>query len=471
MQKYDVFVLGTEFETREYLEFQTMLLHNGLAFPGISQGILPLELPENIEDYKVLVYFGRDKHRLSAGITARRLKSFRDNGGYVIEVPYEWNPGHGFIGVHPYLQPFILDLLADNAVSIKHISDQTRQVCDELSARDDKIVFSEMVDNLLGPCAHYYTEWGDSTVNYLHSLLYAYKLEPNIKIKERAIEIISHLFSNYDAFCECSGSLGQLHPIAVMAEICDVGWLDIDFNKLLSKAQLYLSRSYYNKGVLMIESGASYDVCGEHAQLVPTLCALANKCGVPELFDMAIDSLAAMEDVLRDPQDDLWYHAFVPAGRTPVKWGRGMAWSVIGASRSLVHIPKTHPKRKVVLDILSRQLHALAKVQTEYGFWKNILDMPISRNESSCTAFFLEALAVAAANGIEDVVLSQCRKRAHNGIKSMIWKGSVFSNCCGTGISDSGYGYYLRRKFELAPATYAMIGLTLNLLYQKGELE
>ena len=472
----DVFILGSGCDGREYIHLQTNLLHLGVAFEGLKKGKLPTQMPDDLSKYKVFIYSGRDAYRLADQKTQKMIADFTKNGGHVVEAPYEWEPGAGFVGVHPYMRNMILEDIAENVIAMHvigtpRIPDQSQEIVDLMSSRPDDEVINEMADNLLGPCTHYYTDWNDSTASYLRSLFYCYQLTNNPKLKERAQQVWNQLILNFNNEVVTTSLYGdKIHPIGILAEMASAGWLELPLQKLLKMVDDFLAKCCRVDGVILGDiKQPTLDVSTDITTWYPpSFCALGKLCGREDIVQEAVNTLLCSEKLLCDPVDGLWVHTKVPAGRISVKWGRGMGWAVLAASRSLPHLPENHPVRKQMLDLLSRQFKALARVQTGFGWWRSILDLPISRMESSCTAFILEGLGEAAANGLYDEELAKSRQAAYKAVKSMVWCGYEYAMCSAS-LPDTGPAYYMRRPFEMGPPVYVANGLARHILCERDQ--
>lgn len=453
-----IFLLGAENSPREYTKFQMLLLERGVPFPGLARGRLPMHLPDDLNEFSAIVYCARDSHRLSAPRDRERIEAFKSAGGRVYPVKYEWMPGTGFMDVHPYLQPTYLEDLVEEIITAHNLPDDTASIVEQCSSRSLEDTAAEIAACLLGPITHYFTTWNDAAVNYLRALRSLHYVTGDPKLKQRAIEVAELLC----ATVPMPPTYGDhIQPMAMLVEMYHDGWISsLPKDAMLASIESFLSRCEKRGKAIYTHIPAVFNVCAEAvAMLTPSLCAMGAICGRPDMIEIGVDHLIESERILRDPKDGLWPHGLMGPRQQPVKWSRGMAWATFGASRALRHLGDAPSHRNAVLDVLRRQVTALARSQTVHGWWTNIIDMPISRAESSGTGMHLESLTIAVQNGIEDPESIRACRRAARGVKALLWDGHSYANCAGADIVNTGALYYLRRPIEMGPPIYLALGL------------
>jgi hypothetical protein len=453
-----IFLLGAENPPREYVKFQTMLLERGVPFAGLAQGRLPMHLPDDLSAFAAIAYSARDAHRLASPRDRARLDAFKAAGGRVYPVKYEWLPGTGFVDVHPYLQPTYLEDLVEEIITVHNLPDDMAEIARICSSRSLDDAAREMAECLLGPVTHYFTAWNDAAVNYLRALRSLHRVTGDPKPKQRAIEVAEILC----ATVPMPPTYGDhIQPMAMLVELANDGWLtSIPLDAMLASMESFLARCEKRGKAICTNIPAIFDVCAEGvAMLTPSLCAMGKACDRPDLTQIGVEHLVESERILRDPADGLWPHGRMGTRQQPVKWSRGMAWATFGASRALAHLDDAPAHRDVILNILRRQVMALAQSQTEHGWWTNIIDMPMSRAESSGTGMHLESLTIAIQNGIDAPEIIRACRAAMRGVKALLWNGHSYANCAGSDIVNTGPLYYLRRPVEMGPPIYLALGL------------
>ncbi|HVX39286.1 MAG TPA: glycoside hydrolase family 88 protein [Gemmatimonadaceae bacterium] len=115
----------------------------------------------------------------------------------------------------------------------------------------------------------------------------------------------------------------------------------------------------------------------------------------------------------RDPKTGLFYHAWDAAhaqrwadpatGLSKNFWGRAVGWYLMGAMDVLDYLPKNHPDRGALIQVVQQLADAVAKVQDPVsGVWWQVLDQPDrAKNylEASASAMFVYAFAKGARLG------------------------------------------------------------------------
>ena len=78
---------------------------------------------------------------------------------------------------------------------------------------------------------------------------------------------------------------------------------------------------------------------------------------------------------------------------TGVPWGRGNGWTIFSLTELLMVLPEDHPRRNFLLDFYRTLAEGYLACQDENGMWHQVLDMPSSYIETSCTAMFICAFS------------------------------------------------------------------------------
>ena len=137
---------------------------------------------------------------------------------------------------------------------------------------------------------------------------------------------------------------------------------------------------------------------------------------------------------------------FIHATDGPHAWGRGNGFALLGVTEALTHLPESWSDRAQVLDIYRKHVNALAKLQSDDGSWRQVVDEPSSYRELTVTAMTTAVLARGVRLGWID----------RNTFESVINKGwaavaarvnpdgSVKDVCSGTGAQPTKE-YYLNR--------------------------
>lgn len=137
---------------------------------------------------------------------------------------------------------------------------------------------------------------------------------------------------------------------------------------------------------------------------------------------------------------------FFHGPNAPFFWGRGNGWVASALAETLSSIPESHPDYPEILEGYRKMMEALLPLQAESGMWRQLVDVPGSWEESSCTAMF----AFALETGIQKGWLDETRYRPAVDrawvqlVQRLDEKGNLTDICVGTGQSKE-IQYYLDR--------------------------
>lgn len=160
-----------------------------------------------------------------------------------------------------------------------------------------------------------------------------------------------------------------------------------------------------------------------------------------------------LEDAMRQVKNFFWY-LYMPElqimshiydthykVQTKVPWGRGNGWVLFSITELLAVMPKEDAERDEILSIFCRLCEGYLRLQGDEGMWHQVLTIPDSYPETSCTAMFIygfargvrygwlpgqEGYAAAALRGWEAL----CNM-------AIDWKGNIYGVCRGSGYSFS----------------------------------
>jgi len=142
-------------------------------------------------------------------------------------------------------------------------------------------------------------------------------------------------------------------------------------------------------------------------------------------------------------------------------WGRGLSHALYGALYILEEMPAGHPERQRVVAFLRSVGEALKKHQDrETGLFRNVIDNPAARRESSATIGITYVFARAVREGwIESSSFEPMVLAAWHGLKRLYWRGGMAANCRGSayGYDDA---YYLERPQGWAKMPHMLLAAT-----------
>ncbi|MEO6733615.1 MAG: glycoside hydrolase family 88 protein [Ferruginibacter sp.] len=156
--------------------------------------------------------------------------------------------------------------------------------------------------------------------------------------------------------------------------------------------------------------------------------AVVNK--QPEDFNDIVNQFVWMEKYSRDAKTGLLYHGWDESklqrwankktGLSPEFWSRSMGWYMMALVDVLDFIPKTHPRRNELINILNRLSTALVKFQdAKSGVWWQVTDKAFKEKnylESSATAMFVFSLAKAVRLKYIPATFNAPLQKGYNGM-------------------------------------------------------
>ncbi|MXV17573.1 glycoside hydrolase family 88/105 protein [Hufsiella ginkgonis] len=189
------------------------------------------------------------------------------------------------------------------------------------------------------------------------------------------------------------------------------------------------------------------------------------------VFDDIANQFIYMEKHARDPKTGLLYHGWDESkaqqwadkttGNSPNFWGRAMGWYGMALVDVLDYFPAEHPKRKDLIDILTRLTAAIKSVQeVKSGLWYDVLDKPTGKgnyHEASAACMFVYTVSKGVRKGYLPASAFPIAQKGYAGInKEFIevrgpgkvnLKGTVsVSGLGGNPYRDGSYEYYMREK-------------------------
>ena len=137
---------------------------------------------------------------------------------------------------------------------------------------------------------------------------------------------------------------------------------------------------------------------------------------------------------------------FIHAIDGPHAWGRGNGFALLGVTEALTYLPQGWSDRGRVLEIYRKHVAALAKLQSDDGSWRQVVDEPASYRELTVTAMTTAAMARGVRLGwIDRSSYEPVISRGWNAVASRVnADGTVKDVCSGTGVGPTRE-YYLSR--------------------------
>jgi unsaturated rhamnogalacturonyl hydrolase len=148
------------------------------------------------------------------------------------------------------------------------------------------------------------------------------------------------------------------------------------------------------------------------------------------------------EELLQDPETDLYFHAWDDATKSHlsgIRWARANAWAALTMAEALRLIDYSYPDFMGIEGSLHDQLAALVRLQDESGLWHTILDDPDSYCETSASAGIGAALLRFGRP-----LHAKYALKAYEGLKANVAPdGSVRNVSAGTAVMADAEKYRL----------------------------
>ena len=172
-------------------------------------------------------------------------------------------------------------------------------------------------------------------------------------------------------------------------------------------------------------------------------------------FDDIINQFVWMEKYSRDSATGLLSHGWDEShlqqwadsktGKSPEFWNRAMGWYLMGLVDVLDYIPRDHPRRGELLQILNRLVTAILRFQDKpTGVWWQITNKANQEGnylESSGTAMFVYGMAKSINKGYISQTYKPDVMKAYNGmIKEFVVKDSIGNVHYINAVSGAGLG-------------------------------
>jgi rhamnogalacturonyl hydrolase YesR len=177
------------------------------------------------------------------------------------------------------------------------------------------------------------------------------------------------------------------------------------------------------------------------------LSRMGELTGEKKYLDDAVQQVINFHKYLFNKNSGLMYHCYYSDVKRQgvAYWGRANGWAMLAQVDLLDRLPRNHPKRKILIELLQKQIVGLSRYQSSDGLWHQLLDKVDSYLETSCSAMFTYTIARAVNKGYIEPRYASIAKRGWSGIIPKIHSdGKIEGICAGTGTSDDLIHYYKR---------------------------
>lgn len=277
---------------------------------------------------------------------------------------------------------------------------------------------------------------------------------------------VHHLLSSIDSLDDC-GSFGSL--MLEVSKDCAIGnyapIADYVGNYIRTKQARLEDGTFFRKQMMhKFHNGTMW--ADDLYMSVPFLCRYARFKDDESILDDAARQFIGFKKRLYMPEKKLMAHVFDFSRNmnTGVPWGRGNGWTIFSLSELLLVLPENHKMRPELLEFFRELAEGYLSVQDENGMWHQVLDMPESYEESSCTSMFICAFSRGIINGWindKDSLYRKAAMKAWNALErtSIDYRGNLYGVCRGSEFAFNPT-YYSEHLLPQLNNTHG-IGITL----------
>lgn len=202
----------------------------------------------------------------------------------------------------------------------------------------------------------------------------------------------------------------------------------------------------------------------------PFMAQYAVSFSQPELINDVVNQFLVTAKRTYDFKTGLYYHAYDESrkqrwadkitGHSPNFWGRSIGWWYMALVDVLDFVPKNHPQRADLIQIIQGLADTLPKYQSANGLWYQVMDKPAHKgnyHEASVSSMFMYSYAKAVKMGYLDKKYLAVAEKAYGGImKDLIVKNTdgtlTLTKCCavsglgGEPYRDGSVDYYVNER-------------------------
>lgn len=171
---------------------------------------------------------------------------------------------------------------------------------------------------------------------------------------------------------------------------------------------------------------------------VPCLAQMGRRTGDTRYFDDAAKQILQFHSRMWVPETNLFMHGWIQEmdPHPAFHWARANGWAIMATVELLTELPKDHPQRAALINILKAHAAALRRFQDTSGLWRQLIDRKDSYRETSASAMYVFAIARAIRYGwLSHSTYRPVVDRGWNGVVTRVNSmGQVEGTCIGTGL-------------------------------------
>ncbi len=271
------------------------------------------------------------------------------------------------------------------------------------------------------------------------------------------------------------GGAGGIRPLTAPAALDDCGAMDAalikaarakvgpDLTALIHTGLDFISTKQFRlaDGTLARHWPIPESVWADDMYMsVPALAEMGKLTGNTSYYDDAVKQVVQISQRLFQPELGLYRHGWVSVNpdSIDIHWGRANGWCFMAMCELLDVLPPEHPGYAKVLSLYRAQVQGLAKVQSGYGLWNQLLDRTDSYLETSASAMYVYGLARGINRGWISPVYGMMAMTGWNAVATRVnAQGQVEGTCIGTNLDFDLPYYYFRPTSVFAVHGYGPV--------------
>ena len=179
----------------------------------------------------------------------------------------------------------------------------------------------------------------------------------------------------------------------------------------------------------------------------PFLVRYALISGKREIFHEVVRQLLGFKQRLWMRDEKIMSHIFFLDDNEPnnIPWGRGNGWVYVSLSDALANLPKDIDGYDELMQFYLDFTEGIVANQDSDGLWHQVLNLPTSYQETSCTGMFMLGICRGVNNGWLSEEYIKYAERAYLGLiqKKVASDGNVYDVCMGSSNSKN-VEYYVK---------------------------
>jgi len=188
---------------------------------------------------------------------------------------------------------------------------------------------------------------------------------------------------------------------------------------------------------------------------VPCLAQMGRRTGDVRYFDDAAKQILQFYSRMYVGNKNLFMHGWVQEmdPHPAFYWARANGWAMMATVELLTELPKTHPQRTALINILKAHATALRRLQAPSGLWHQLLDRTDSYEETSASAIYVYSIARGIRSGwLSKSTFGPVVVKGWNAVATKVNStGQVEGTCVGTSLGWDDT-YYLNRPTSVNAA-------------------